>query len=135
MKIKILFFLLIISMTLSGCKTEGRCCDIKVVTNYSGWGIDGQKLENGSYSRTYTVKAGDIFYETHNGIWELNSEKNDKGVVIAEITGMDEKGVTLIIDGNETVIKYGTGHNVPSLFVAYDGVNFTYTVTVSGYSE
>ncbi len=135
MKIRFLCFLLTICVLLSGCKSEGQSCKLKVVSNYRGYGIDGQKLESGSFSESHTIKAGDVLYESYYGKWELKPQEEISDGVIAEIVSMNADGVTVIIHGEEKKISYETAYNVPSLYVVYDGVNFNYTITASDYVE
>lgn len=119
-------------MIFSGCKPDGSCCKVTVVTNYSGYGIAGQDLGSGTFTKTFTVKAGDIFYESSDGKWILNPKNNDINMgVIAEIKAVDDNGVTAVIYGEETVIIYGTGRKITSDMIIYDGPSYNYVMTVS----
>ena len=104
-------------------------------------------MVSGTFTETFTVKAGDIFYESSNGKWILNPENNDTNMgVIAEITAVDDNGVTAVIYGEktvndalvygeETVIRYGTGRKILSDMIIYDGPSYDYVMTVSEDSE
>ena len=136
MKVKIALLLLAVCVLFAGCKADGPCCKVTVVTNYEDYyGVSGQKLEGGTFTETFTVKAGDIFYESSNGKWILNPENGGYKEVIAEITAIDDKGVTAIIYGEETLTLYDRKRNIKSEMIIDDGPSYDYVMTVSEYSE
>ncbi len=136
MKVKIALLLLVVCVLFTGCKPAGPCCKVTVVTNYEDYyGVGGQKLKGGTFTETFTVKAGDVFYESFNGKWILNPENGEYKEVIAEITSLDDNGITAIIYGEETLTLYGRKRNIESQMVIYDGPSYKYIMTASEYSE
>lgn len=136
MKIRFLCFLLAVCLLFAGCGFSSPKCTIEIVTSYSGYGVDGQKLESGTFSEAFTVTEGDIFYESSDGEWILNPEDGSKYAgVIAEITVIDDKGTTVLIYGEETLTLYGRKRNIESQMVIYDGPSYDYVMTVSECSE
>ena len=147
MKIKIAFVLLALCMIFSGCGFSEQKCTVEIITSHSQYIEEEGGVVSGTFTETFTVKAGDIFYESSNGKWILNPENNDTNMgVIAEITAVDDNGVTAVIYGEktvndalvygeETVIRYGTGRKISSDMIIYDGPSYDYVMTVSDYSE
>ncbi len=136
MRFRLICLILALCMFFSGCKPDAPCCKVTIVTNYNGYGIDGKPLRSGTFTKTFTVKAGDVFYESNDGKWVLNPENDDKNMgVIAEITAVDDKGVTAVIYGEEEVVKYDTGRKISSDMIIYDGPSYDYVMAVSGCSE
>ena len=147
MKVKITLLLLVICMFFSGCGAGKSKCTVEIVTNHSQYIEEEGGVVSGTFTETFTVKAGDIFYESSDGKWILNPENDDKNMgVIAEITAIDDNGITAVIYGEktvinasiygeETVIRYGTGRKILSDMIIYDGPSYDYVMTVSECSE
>ena len=136
MKVKIALLLLVVCLLFTGCEAGKPKCTVKIVTCYSGYGVGGQKLESGTFSKTFTVTEGDVFYESSDGKWVLNPEDKDMYIgVIAEILEVGDDGVTAIIYGEETLTIYGRKRNIKSEMIIYDGPSYDYVMTVSECQE
>ncbi len=131
MKIRFLYFLIAVCMFFSGCVLNKPKCTVEIVTSYSGYGIDGQNLGSGTFSESFTVSAGDIFYENYYGKWTFNSED---GEIIAEIAEINDSGAVIVIHGESHTIKYGTGRKVQGMIID-DGYTYEYVLNVSEYKE
>ncbi len=118
----------LLGMCLCGCTIAGKDskCTLTVVTYYSGWGIDGQDLGSGTFVDTFTVTDGDEFYEWYNGHWQ-EEDQNDAEIILSG-KKVNEDGVTVLIDGQEKVLKYDTIEELGSTFVVDDGTNFRYRI-------
>ena len=143
MKIKIILLLLTACLFFTGCTSEKPECAVEIVTNHSQYIEEEGGVVSGTFTETFTVKAGDIFYESSDGKWILNPKNDDRHMgVIAEITAINDNGVTAVIYGEktvsnaliygeETVIRYGTGRKISSDMIIYDGPSYEYLMTVS----
>ena len=118
----------IIGICFSGCKEtdDSTKCRLKVVSSYSGWGIDGQDLGSGKFTDTFSVSEKDLFYELSNGHWS-KEKKEDTAEIILSITKIDENGVTIQIGETETVLNYDVSKDIDSRYIVYDGTNYKYT--------
>lgn len=106
---------------------------------YGGFGVAGQDLGHGEYTKNYTVHKGDFFVETFNGTWLKNEETygNSSELQILTITGITDEGVSIItqdvenysLEEKEIFLKFGEKQVVYSKNIVYDGINFTYGVT------
>ena len=135
MKIRFLYFLIAVCMFFSACVLNKPKCTVEIVTSYSGYGIDGQYLGSGTFSESFTVSAGDIFYEDYEGEWILNPDDNSKyGEIIAEVTEINDSGAVIVIHGESHMIKYGTGRKVQGMIID-DGYTYEYVLNVSEYKE
>ena len=131
MKGKIILLILMICAVFSGCGSDKPACKIEVVTSYGYYDEEKREVINGTFSETITAVVGDVFYESHNGEWALNPEDVSKySGVIAEITKVDEKEITAVIYGEETVIRYGTGRRISSEMIIYDGPSYEYVMNI-----
>ena len=72
-------FVCAIIFCLSGCGKTG--CTMTVLSSYSGTGIDGQDLGSGSFSETFSVSAGDVFYEDYNGHWKRENINGNENIL------------------------------------------------------
>ncbi len=137
MKVKIALLLLAVCMLFAGCGAGKPKCTVEIVTNHSQYIEEEGGVVSGTFSETFTVTEGDVFYESGDGEWGLNPDDGSKyvGGVIAEITAIDDKGVTAVIYGEETLTLYGRKRNIKSEMVIYDGPSYDYVMTVSEYSE
>ncbi len=132
MKVKIAFALLALCMIISGCGAGKPKCTIEIVTNHSQYIEEEGGVVSGTFSETFTVSEGDVFYESDCGKWVLNPGDGSKYAgVIAEITVIDDKGATVLIYGEETLTLYGRKRNIESQLVIYDGPSYDYVMTVS----
>ena len=132
MKIKILLITLAICVIFAGCASDKPKCAVEIVTSHSRYDEETQKVERGTFSESFTVSAGDIFYEDFDGKWILNPDDNSKySGIIAEITAVDDDDATVIIYGEETVIRYGTGRKISSDMIIYDGPSYNYVLNVT----
>jgi hypothetical protein len=86
----------IVGICISGCGELN--CILSVVSSYSGCGEDGQDLESGLFTNTFTFSAGDVFYEWNDGQWNRKNNKNYNAEIIILITKIDDNGVTILID-------------------------------------
>lgn len=135
MKAKIALLLLAVCVLFSGCGAGKPKCTVEIVTNHSQYIEEEGGVVSGTFSEAFTVTEGDIFYESSGGKWILNPENGEYKEVIAEITAIDDKGVTAMIYGEETLTLYGRKRNIDSEMVIYDGPSYDYVMTVSEYSE
>lgn len=136
MKVKITLLLLAVCMLFSGCGADKPKCTVEIITNHSQYIEEEGGVVSGTFSEAFTVTEGDIFYESNDGKWLLNPKNDDKHIrIIAEITSVDDKGVTALIYGEETLTLYGRKHSVKSEMVIYDGPSYEYVMAVSEYSE
>ena len=117
------------AMIICGCgKSE---CMMKLDIqwhSHSAWSenTDGERHEE------YMVSVGDSFYELENGrlsdTMPTDAENGEYGVLF-EITDMDRKGVTVIKnDGTEVSVGYGEKLWLDSLYIVYDGANYSYSL-------
>ena len=105
-----------------------------VRTSYSGYGMDGHKLAEGSFTESFTVSQGDAFYETSDGHFLLNAvHPYAYEGKVGEVTALDASSITLSLEGydgtQEVTLAYGETVEFPSTFVVYDGVNYSYALT------
>jgi hypothetical protein len=129
MKFKIGFLLMlfcIVGICISGCGKSN--CTLSVVSSYSGHGEDGQDLGSGSFTNMFTVSAGDEFYEWNDGQWNRKNNKNYNAEIIILITKIDDNGVTILIDGEKTILAYNSTQNIKSRYVVCDGWNYEYGI-------
>ena len=98
---------------------------MSVITDYRGWGIDGQPLGSGTFEQKFRVKVGDCFFENHNGVWEQNPKHNMFYEKILEITEIRKDGVTAFVYGGGNVsLPYEKYKEVDSTFTIADGINY-----------
>lgn len=136
MKIKIAFVLLALCMIFSGCGFNKPKCTVEIVTSYSQYIEEEGGVASGTFTETFTVKTGDVFYENNYGKWILNPEDSGKyKEAIAEIIKVDDSSITAVIHGEKTIIRYDTGRKVSSGIIIYDGPSYEYIMTVSEFSE
>lgn len=136
MKIKVMLLLLTVCMFFAGCGFNKPKCTVEIVTNHSQYIEEEGGVVSGTFSETFTVSEGDVFYESNYGKWVLNPEDGSKYAgVIAEITAIDDKGATVLIYGEETLTLYGRKRNIESQMVIYDGPSYDYVMAVSECSE
>lgn len=130
MKIKnaiLMIFVCAIIFCLSGCEKTG--CTMTVLSSYSGTGIDGQDLGSGSFSETFSVSAGDVFYEGYNGHWKRENINGNENIL--KIIDINNDGVTVKIDDEEITMQYGRAKYVNSKYTVYDGENYKYSISFS----
>ncbi|MBQ8920716.1 MAG: dockerin type I repeat-containing protein [Oscillospiraceae bacterium] len=118
-------------------------CTMNVKTTYGGYGVDGHDLGSGSFENPYTVQSGDIFYEDEYGHLMKNA---------LLFQSNDEIPVLKIVDVNDQYVRImgGFPHNLREIDVPYDeakqelvfsihlvsdGINFSYELTFTDYSE
>lgn len=133
MKVSIIMtFLSIIVLCFSGCEdtNDPLSCTLTVSSSYSGYGIDGQNLGSGTFTDTFTVSAGDEFYEDFYGHWTTENKNNDKELIITIIEITDNE-VTFINDEKEITIQYNCLQPINSKYLVYDGQNFEYNISFS----
>lgn len=128
MKIKNAIMMMLVSVVvfcLSGCEKTG--CTMTVLSSYSGTGIDGQDLGSGSFSDTFSVAAGDVFYEDYNGHWKRENIIGNENIL--KIIDISSDGVTVKIDDEEITLQYGRAEFVNSNYTVYDGKNYKYSIS------
>ena len=111
-----------------------------VTTNYGGTGVMGQELGSGSFTETFTVSEGDLFYETSDGHWLKNAnnifEYENK---IMSVEDFNADGVTFTYadydDEMESTVSYGDASQINSTFYIYDGTNYDYKISFSDYID
>ena len=118
-------------------------CTLTVKTSYGGYGVAGQDLGSGSFENTYTVRSGDIFYEDFNGKLMQNamlfqSEDEIPVLRIVEVTDQcvrvlggfpdEQKVIEVPYDEPQEELAY-------SIHIVYDGINYSYELTFSDYTE
>ncbi len=136
MKVKIVLLLFAVCMIFSGCGFSKPKCTVEIVTNHSQYIEEEGGVVSGTFSEVFTVKAGDIFYESNHGEWVMNPDDGSKYAgVVAEIIKVDDNGVTAIIYGEETLTLYGSKRDIKSEMIIYDGPSYEYVMTVSEYVE
>lgn len=125
----------------SGCgkkennkKTE-KSCTMNVTSHYDGWGEDGHSLGEGEFDESFTIRSGDIFYETRDGHWVREQRDKNPYDVIAEIKSVDSAEIVWTYNGNECSTRFDRCSEVFSMYTVYDGINYDYKVTFSDYSE
>ena len=128
-RIKLCIMPLCAAMIICGCgKSE---CLLKADVKWDGFGVDSTQIK-GERLDEYTVSVGDSFYELENGrlsdTLPTDAESGEYGVLF-EITDMNRKGVTVIKnDGMEVSIGYGEKLWLDSLYIVYDGANYSYSL-------
>lgn len=136
MKIKIALLLLTMCLFFAGCALNKPKCTVEVVTNYGYYDEEKREAVNGTFSETFTAAEGDIIYEDTDGRWAINPDDISKcSGIIAEITKVDEDEVTVVIYGEETVVRYGTGRRISSEMIIYDGPSYDYIMNISEYKQ
>lgn len=123
--------------TLFGCSNgnSGPHCTMTVETSYGGCGIDGQSLGSGSFVETFRVMNNDCFYEDFDGHWMKEPKDMSDEQLIIKICGIEEDGITAVINDKEEKISYSSDCNVSSKFIVCDGINYGYVISFSDYSE
>ena len=105
---------------------------------YGGYGVTGQDLGHGEFTKNYTVRKGDWFFEMYDGSWLKNEKvyENDGVPKIISITDLTDEGVEIITqdieyphEENVQFLKFGETQGVPSRNIVADGINFDYDVT------
>lgn len=126
----VFLFVCMIGLYISGCgkNSSTLSCTLNVVASYSGYGEDGKDLGSGTFTDTFTVYAGDEFYELTGGHWNNENQKNDDGEIIISIKEINNVGVIIIIDGEELSVKYNSPKHIESRYVVFDGLNYEYRI-------
>lgn len=125
----------------SGCgkkennKKAEKSCTMNVTSHYDGWGEDGHSLGEGEFDESFTIRSGDIFYETRDGHWVREQRDKNPYDVIAEIKSVDSAEIVWTYNGNECSTRFDRCSEVFSMYTVYDGINYDYKVTFSDYSE
>lgn len=119
-------------MCFSGCgkADKGKGCTLSVISSYGGYGVDGQDLGSGSFTESITVYGGDKLYEWDNGHWRSEKQPQygfDPEAIIS-IIEIADNGVTIRVDGEETILAYSTEKAVDSMYVVDDGINYSYRI-------
>lgn len=124
--------ILIMGLCFSGCgKTDkGQGCTLNVISSYGGYGVGGQDLGSGSFTESITVYSGDKLYEWDNGCWrsEKQPQYSFDPEAIISIIEVADNGVTIQVNGEETTLAYNTEKAVESMYVVYDGINYSYRI-------
>ncbi len=138
--ISIIFAAVLITCA-SGCgekennKKTKKSCTMNVTSHYDGWGEDGHSLGEGEFDESFTIKSGDVFYETNDGHWVREQRDKYPYDVIAEIKSVDSAEIVWTHNGNECTTRFDRCSEVESMYVVFDGINYDYKVTFSYYSE
>ncbi len=131
----------VLTVFSSGCGKNGPdekvdpSCKMAVYSHYSGWGEDGHSLGEGEFDESFTIRSGDIFYETNDGHWVTEQRDKNPYDVIAEIKSVSTDGIVWTYNGNECTTRFDRCSEVFSMYTVYDGINYDYKVTFSDYSE
>ncbi len=130
MRVKSSIILCLVCMMLllfcTAC-ADAVSCTLTVVSEYSGYGVDGQNLGSGSFTETFSVSQGDALHEDISGHWSKDAENNAEPLLTLKT--IDEDSVTFTCGIQEITLQYGASQTVPSQHIVYDGRNFTYTVS------
>lgn len=126
----IIVFVCIMGLCFSGCeKTKSNLsCTLNVVVTYSGYGEAGQDLGSGTFTDTFTVCAGDVFYEWFDGHWNRKNQKYNNAEIIISVKEINEDGVIVNIDEEEITLEYNTSMDMKSRYVVADGQNYEYSI-------
>ena len=122
-------------LLMAGCGEKEKSCTLTVNSHYSGWGEDGQFLGEGEDTFSFTVKAGDIFYENYSGEWITENRDKYPFDTIAEIKSIEPDKIVWVYNGNECSTRFDRCSEVKSVYTVCDGINYDYKVTFSDYSE
>lgn len=118
----------------TGCGSRPHCT-MTVVTSYGGSDMEGNNLGSGTFTESFTVSGGDIFYEEFGGEWTTDKTDMSEKDIIAVIDKVEADGVTVKY-GEETVkLPYITEKKLQSNFIVCDGINYDYRITFSSYTE
>jgi len=125
-------------LLMAGCGEKEKAdpsCTLTVNSHYSGWGEEGQFLGEGEDTFSFTVKAGDIFYENYSGEWITENRDKYPFDTIAEIKSIEPDKIVWVYNGNECSTRFDRCSEVKSVYTVCDGINYDYKVTFSDYSE
>ncbi len=113
--------------------SDAVSCTLTVVSEFSGYGVDGQNLGSGSFTETFSVTTNDALYEEASGHWRQNGEKSTEPMLT--VKAIDENGVTLISGTQEITLGYGASKTIQSQRIVYDGQNYVYTISFAKAAE
>ena len=104
-----------------------------LTTTYGGYGVDGRDLGSGEYTENFTVKKGDVFYETMDGHWIRENESGTSDIL--RINDINSTSVSLTYshwgEMTDIVIPLGGNLDVDSIFQEMDGINYSYNISFS----
>ena len=105
---------------------------LKLHTSYGGYGVAGRDLGSGSFDTEFYVIEGDTFYERSNGHWFRNVRMSSKQLMKIEKIEAETVTVSVISEregaGGEETLTIGESYAVPSRYVVYDGINYSYEI-------
>ncbi len=101
----------------------------------------GRFIQRSESSEEFTVKEGDIFYESEDGVWRQSAQEIEgaEKMKLVKITSVTDEGVTYInytwgAQVLEWTTKYGEKSdtvNSTEPYIVYDGYNYSYHLTFS----
>lgn len=127
----ILAFICMIELCISGCGKTDQTLNstLTVIASYSGYGEGGQDLGSGTFTDTFPVSAGDVFYEWFNGHWNKENQKYNNAEIILSIKEINDSGVTILLDEEEITMPYDSSKEIKSGYVVFDGQNYEYSIS------
>ena len=104
--------------------------------SHGGRGIAGQDLGSGESTEEFYISENDVFAESpFGGEWVLNTELDESNYFsykkILRIAKLNDDNAIIEYKDKEEIINFGEEVAIPSNVFVADGINYSYTITIS----
>lgn len=110
---------------------ENASYTLQITTYGNGTSIAGEELDEVSFKENFAVSENMVFYETYNGHWKLKKDEYSEPIMTVKKINENTIIIQKTNEEKEIELEFNSTYQIPSDFVVYDGLNYTYTICFS----